>query len=228
MWKINLRNIVFREEYDFIPHIYHLQNKKKLTNNMYWSLVEKYHPVTTTTRFLWEKELNLSITQEDWSNVLVGLFNMVKPTKLHYLHYKIVTKILTTNVLRHKWDPNISKLCTFCQAEPETTKHMLVLCDIISPLWSQLSRICKYFYQVDIKFTPEMVILNNYTGKHKEIINYLIITLKHFVYMKKCFEETPRFPNYMENLAQWYFIDKCYANQIGKEKWCIKKWDKLF
>ena len=73
---------------------------------------------------------------------------------------------------------------------------------------------------------PKTIILNDYTGPHKEILNLLIIIAKQYIYSKKCFEEIPIFPGCMFKPSYWYFIDSTF--NTNKVRPYYKKWNNIF
>ena len=102
---------------------------------------------------------------------------LVKLEKLRLIQYRILTKTLTTNIKRHKWDRNVSYMCTFCKKKSETILHILVCYPKVEKLWLNLSKIIAYYYGEAVTFTPELIILNNYKGPCKEQVNSMMIIL---------------------------------------------------
>ena len=153
---------------------------------------------------------------------------MIKPAKLRFLQYRILTKTLTTNLLRSKWDVGISPLCSFCQLAPETTVHLLYSCEKVQHMWVMLVRWCKYFLKETIDFDLSTVILNNYIGKHKALVNTFIITLKQYIYSQKCMQESINFNQYIAKVSEWYQIEKIIAYRNNKVTYFDKKWAQIF
>ena len=70
--------------------------------------------------------------------------------------------------------------------------------------------------------------INDYVGPHREVINYMIIILKQYIYAKKCFGELPKFTEYMYKLSCWYKIDKLIATENDTVNKFDKHWKNLF
>ena len=68
---------------------------------------------------MWNMELKLGYTEEEYYELFPAFLRVIKPIKLRYLQYRILTHSLTTNVKRHKWNQEISDLCTFCKNSKE-------------------------------------------------------------------------------------------------------------
>ena len=56
---------------------------------------------------LWEMELKISIDDGVWENMNENTFKMIGSTKLQYFQYRLTNRIITTNLRRAKWDPDI-------------------------------------------------------------------------------------------------------------------------
>ena len=213
---------------DFPDTIDEWQKSKRPSQNIYWKLLEIKYPFTDCCREMWEKDLNKSIEKETWDNLYEQICHLVKPTKLLFFQYRVLNKLLLTNVRRSKWAEGVSNKCMFCKESVETIKHSLVDCKAITTLWVKLNKICKYFFDINLEMNSELIILNNYMGHHKEIINFMILVMKQYIYCQKCFETIPTFSSYMEKLAQWQRIDLVHAWQHDKIHKCKKKWNNLF
>ena len=168
------------------------------------------------------------MSDEEWWALYPTFLQDVKPNKLRYLQYRILNKALTTNVVRNRWNNQVSALCTFCKEIPEMIIHIMCTCPKIQSLWKLLQRTCKYLLEIDIQFTHEIIILNNYVGQRKELINLLIILLKQHIYAEKCFEKVSTFVNYMTKVSTMCAMEKCYAARNGKLRKCKCKWQNLF
>ena len=83
------------------------------------------------------------------------------------------------------------------------------------------------FLNIQINLTPELIILNNYDGKCKHIVNTLIAIMKQFIYASKCFEEKPTFLDFMTKLSYWFYVDKIHAYNCDKVKSLHNKWQDI-
>ena len=226
LWKIIIRTEGMRDVIELGSRVDKLDKKKNTTKNIYWTIIEKRFPVRQGARITWEKDLEMTILEDEWWNLYPFFLQNVKPAKLRYFQYRILTRSLTLNVMRNKWDSTISKMCTFCQQEIETITHIMYNCRHTENLWGKLSKVVQYFLKVDLQFDIKLIVLNNYKGPSKELINMFIVMLKQYIYAKKCFNEIPTFVEFMQKIATWYQIDLCNAALSGKTDKCKKKWKK--
>ena len=152
----------------------------------------------------------------------------IKPTKLQYLQYRVLTRKLTTNIIRHKWNTHISEYCTFCQTEKETIRHLLVECPKVTVLWENLTKMFRCLLRISVNLDPMTIIVNNYKGPCMHMVNSAIIIMKQYIYACKCYEEQPIFVKYMGKLSYSYHIEKTHAFQTGKIEALNKKWSGIF
>ena len=93
-----------------------------------------------------------------------------------------------------------------------------------------VQKMVKYFYDLELFLTKELVILNNYKGPRKDMMYLILAITKQYIYSQKCFKVKPEFTGLMGRLSLWYQIDKCYAAQHINSNYekCIKKRNNLF
>ena len=196
---------------------------------MYWKLVEITSPPPPPPILAWNKDLNSSLTTDEFWDLFPQFLTVVKPKKLRYLQYRVLTRSLTTNIRRNKWHKEISTVCTFCKEHPETIIHLLVSCQHVKKLWSALERTLNYFFNVSVELNPQLIVFNNYMGESKYIVNLFVVIMKQYLYASKCLAETlPSYPEFMNKMSYWYQIDKCIALETNKFKQFQSKWKNVF
>ena len=60
---------------------------------------------------------------------------------------------------------------------------------------------------MEVDFTPQITIFNNYQGKYPKLINTFIIILKQYIYAAKCLQQTPTFEGFISRIAKWHQIE---------------------
>ena len=203
-----------------------------VSSKIYWELIATFYQYTPVSNVIWNRELSLNLTEEDLSDIFVSFLSDIKPTKLRYLQYQIISHALTTNVVHSKWNDSVTPLCSFCSTFPETVTHMFINCEYSAPLWMALNKMINYYFNLQIDLDPSTILLNNYTGKNKQMINMLLITFKHYIYSTKCqAKNKPIFTQYMLKLSYWFRIDKYIAYNSQNKKYINKfhsKWHNIF
>lgn len=130
-----------------------------------------------------------------------------------------------TNIFASKWVQGKSSKCTFCNNNHETVVHLLYKCPIVQKLWKALIRWFKYFTRIDVQLPIDVVILNDYKGPEKEMINTVILLTKHFIYAQRCLNNSLRFPELITYIAKIKTTEEYIARKNGKLakhnfKWC--------
>ena len=125
------------------------------------------------------------------------------------------TKKIMTNLKRSKWDTEVSLLCTFCHETLETTLHILWDCVKIQKLWKTLQRWLKCMLRIDITFTEDMIMYNNYKGPCKDLLNSIILIVKQYMYREKCTKQLLNFVNMLQNVYQTESVEYIIAKQMN-------------
>ena len=228
LWKKIIKHYDFNEPIDYKTKKEKIFSATNYTKSIYWEQIDKNYPITQGWKTIWEKELDTTINDDQSKNIFVQFRQLVKPTKLQYFQYKILTRKLMTNMLQHKWDPSISRKCAMCQKEDETIIHIMYQCDLVKPLWELLQKACKHFSGLKINFNLSMIILNDYNGQQKALVNLLIAVMKQHIYAEKCKLNSPTFQKFMTKLTQYYQSDKRIAIENDRWKDFYKKWVNWF
>ena len=168
LWKHQLQNVDMM--YEAETKIERISKNSPCTKWLYWRYIEERVHFADSTCLLWAKDLKIcpDLLGVQWEERLMDARRISKAVKLRNLQYKILNRILVTNVLRAKWNMSISPKCSFCFTKPETVLHLLVECTEVDKMWRNLCKWVSNFYQIPLKeMDAVMIILNNYEGKEK-------------------------------------------------------------
>ena len=223
-WKVQLQqdqNHTNQMNGDLIELV---KTKPKVRNWAYNMILKCTYNHEDLARVKWNAELGVHMGIEEWKALRKSNYNITLSIKLRDFQYRVLLYKLTTNLLRHKWYPEISELCTFCTKDSESITHLLFRCEVIRKIWKAMERWFKYMYNVNTIFTEEVVILNNYKGQYKDFINTCILITKQHIYAKKCLNETVNFMQIMRKIHQMYIDETFIATKNGKSNKNDKKW----
>ena len=231
MWKILIKNKEWTEPIDLESNFEKLVTVKQISKHVYWKLIEKLFPVQNTCKTLWEHDLGIGIDEDQWQNAFISFQKYVKSAKLQSFQFRVLQRGLTTNLKRSQWQKELSCTCTFGCGKTETVTHLLWECNITKDLWKKLEKFIFYFLEIRINFSMVCIILNNYSGPKKELINVLIAIMKQYVYTSKCFQKTPIFKEFVEKVSYWHLAEKhlmttnfTYKNLVNFNK----RWSAIF
>ena len=227
-WKVEIRNNRLQNIYDMEPKYSKYQKSKSPSKLIYWTLIEKRFPTTDALPMIWNKELTQPIETEKFWELFTDFRKIIKPAKLQLLQYRILTKTLTTNKKRNIWDSKVDPKCSFCHKNIETQSHLFTECEETTKLWKNLERWLSYYLNHELKITKDLIMLNNFSGPDKEIINTCIIALKHYIYSSKCLQIDLKFTDYVSKLSYWHKIETITTAKTHTSDKIYKKWNKIF
>ena len=81
----------------------------------------------------WREE-GVVIEWEEYKKCFVRLYDCIKITKLRDFQYRLLLKKIVTNVDLFEWNVVDTKICTWCNREDETLKHILYDCQFVQPI----------------------------------------------------------------------------------------------
>ena len=207
----------------FMTKFEQLERVKFPTKKFYWEIIAKSKTMASPPLSL-IKELEVNITAEQWQKTFIDIFSVTNSTKLRMFHYQILNGILTTNVRRAKYTKNLSPNCMFCKTHKETVVHLLIECMYSRKLWRALQKWVKFYLKCTVRYSKEEILLNNYDGPNKSLINTMILVMKRYIYVAKCFEEKLTFIKFLTMLNQTYRIETLTASLNDKIVKHNKKW----
>ena len=112
VWKAKLKN---KKNIDPTPIKENLEilEQKKPTNKIYWCMVNSLE-LPDPARVKWQMELNITLEEDEWGRIRLQPFIVTLSTKLRFFQFRLLSNRLTTNIMRNKWDKNITVNCAFC------------------------------------------------------------------------------------------------------------------
>ena len=167
-------------------------------------------------RFMWERELHIEIADRAWNQSMLRIHKITTSTKLRYFQCRLLNKTLVTNAMRHGWKREISPLCAFCGQVEETVIHILVECQYVRNIWRLLSRWIKYFSPIEINFSHELIILNNYKERSSCMIT------KQYIYTSKCLNKQLQFRQLITRISYYKKVEEFIAKETVKLMYITK------
>ena len=105
---------------------------------MYQIFVSKISSIPTAMK-KYNKAFNTETFHLDWEKIYLLPFKTTLHTKLREFQYKILNRILYTNVMLFKFKKVDSPLCYFCEKELETLEHLLFYCPRVHAFWDEVT-----------------------------------------------------------------------------------------
>ena len=220
MYKQNADTVIADVQDDSVIDI--VERNAKISAKMYWFMIEISSDNYDHGRIAWQTELKTSYDEREWENIRLHGFRILTATKYQLFQFKLLSKKLTTNVIRHVWDTNISDKCTFCKNYKETTIHIFWECEKVSLFWKSIAKWLKHICNIQCDYNSENVIINVFDSKIVEIITLIA---KQYIYACKCLQEDLRVTILASKINQMYNTEKAIAQQNVKTKNFRLRWD---
>ena len=118
----------------------------------------------------------------EWKEIYLLTHKVSIDTNLCMFQYKILKNIVYLNKQLFIYDKKISKLCSYCRLQDETTNHIFVECKFAIKFWSHLRHYCRCSFDLPIlnpqsatfgffEVDPDLVIL----------LNHLLLLCKYYI-----------------------------------------------
>ena len=167
----------------------------------------------STGKKKWNEIFHFNDTE--WKNIFTLPFKITN-SKLQWFQYRILSRILASNLFLFKIKVKDNKNCTFCGGEEETIEHLLWECDCVQiflrDFESHLEN--KTNFQVSIKKNN---FLFGFLDRKKTIQNKLILWLKYYIYTTRCKDKTLNVIAVISHLKTFYETQKYIAYRNGKK-----------
>ena len=123
-------------------------------------------------------------------DTFLNYFNLAETAttsnKLREFQYRILHSILTTNTTLKAWNIRNDDKCTFCQAEPDTIKHLLHQCNHSRIIWEHVQEFTQNRSGINVQFSDTEIILGIPDSADLNIFNLVNMAIKQYIYACRC------------------------------------------
>ena len=206
-----------------IPYRMQLFLSKNGTRHYYSLFVETLRKKCNTSDANLVKKWNRDIGFHQQGSLL-RMRKATKSVNLFYLHYKIITRTITTNKFLHAIDISDSSICTFCKRETETILHLFWHCSYTQSFIRDIDRELYTRYQIRFKNDEKSWFFLHETDE----MQTLLITLgKLVLYRARNNGEKPKV-SHMLRLLKIEATKEEFASRLYKNpKQFYEKWKTL-
>ena len=137
-------------------------------------------------------------------------------TKFKDFQYRLLANVIHTNNRLYYWNKVDSKICEFCKLEVQTPLHLLVTCRKTQDIWEKVQvflTTCTTIAMHELNFQKENLILNSVHPNPGNIVNFIVLITKQFIFACKCRQTPYAFCNLLlkiENLYQSEYYNARY------------------
>jgi len=179
----------------------------------------------------WGLKLGQILSERDWKMRCMIPFKCTFDVKLRWFQYRLLNRILTTNVFMLTIGQRNDNLCTFCNKESETLRHLFSQCERIKPIWVQLQTLISDKVGIHVNLNENHILFGLDPEKSNHAPNTILLLAKFYIYKKRCQNSKPSFlqlkkemENY-HNLERYIYLKDSNIRQYN-QKWQV--WKSLF
>ena len=197
----------------------------KFNNRYVYSLlINKIALTPNNTISKWTCQLN--IPNQEWSHIFMLPYKCTIEEKLRNFHFKLIHRILPTNVLLFKLSKVQTSNCSFCGSEWETLIHLFCLCKITQRFWGEL-KIWLQMRQIDISLEPHSIILGQNYINPNNTIEFVNLVAKYYIFCCKVQDRLPSLNGFVEKLKYLETIERHTSLSRDTHSKHTQKWRKL-
>ncbi len=225
-WK---RSVSGKEKLPVVENIYvnKLKNCIKPCKIFYKLFIEKIKESPINCQKKWSEELEFNL--ENLNDVFSSIYMTTKNTQLQNFQFKLIHRILQTNVFLYKCKRKETELCSFCFEVKEKFLHLFWECNIVKNFWLSISSKLKNF-AVNLELNGKKVILGfDPDSDSDKTVHTIILILKYYIYVCKCKNIPPRTEGGIEFLKYYIRIEQQSADYMtpAQRGFINRKWESL-
>ena len=129
-----------------------------------------------------------------------------------------------TNIRLKHWKIVESDMCTFCNLQRESIRHLMYECKDVICLWRKVAKMCDNMGLGKITINYRNIMLNAVNSDPGHVANFVILIVKQYIYSQRCLKKSVC-DREVENLIyRNRNIEKFYALKNNKLKYHHRKW----
>ena len=129
---------------------------------------------------IWNKKSEYKLCTNDLSTSFNLYHANYKDTYLKYIQFRTLHKRFYTNEKLYKMGMKASALCTFCDDENDSVEHMLIECNVVRELWSEVRNWIVEMGVPDYYLTEEKILMGE-LKKSVCINTVILLTIKKYI-----------------------------------------------
>ena len=209
----------------FLPFQIKILYKNIKGGRDFYNLLTKTNLPEPKMKSKWNQDLNIIIDKFTWRNVYKICFKTVKDTRLIWLQYRILYRILGTRCYLYKLNIEEIETCRLCIDRLESIMHLFVNCTIAKTLWLALKKWIFNVINLNVDFTNCSIILGYLNTDSNCIpINVIIIVAKYYLFYCASTRTQINFETFKRRLKKVYSEEQNIARTEFKLDIFIKKW----
>ena len=157
---------------------------KKGCKDMYNVLINRKKE--TSTSILKWNENGYRFTASEWSKIFELPFKVTQESKLHWLQFQILHRLIPTNQYLHKLKLKTSPTCSFCKNDIESIEHLFIECPLVRKIWDDIEEWLLNKFRISVTFDKPSILFGKYKKKNMyKVHNLLSLIIKHYIFSCK-------------------------------------------
>lgn len=176
----------------------------------------------------WQQEIELDLESEQFLKLFANIYAVTYSTKYRNFQYNLMMRVLVNNCHLYRWKIRSDELCSFCNRERESYKHLFFECSWVRPILNNLEH---WFYLLiddhnhEILLNVQTILFNSVMLKPSHIFNYVILIAKYYIYTCRCANRKPNFVGVKEKIESMYKVEEFIAKKENKWNRHVRKWN---
>ncbi len=231
-WKTIISNSPNAKITTLVPdHLYEeILSSNKVNRTVYKTLINKLH-IEISSEQRWTRELNITSSMP-WPKIYSIPFSVTMEVKMREFQFKILHRILPTNIFLKLCKIIESDKCYFCNAEPETFRHLFYECPVVQKLWTDIVTLLNPHLDIFPSLNLFSILFGIDLRVNHRLINHIILIVKRYIYVSKCVERNLCVNDFLQMLKKCYDTEIFIANNNRKNpksiKYIVRKWSPLY
>ena len=112
--------------------------------------------------------------------------------KYQSFQYRFLHRPIITNMHLHRWKVTENNLCTFCQEHEETYQHLFFDCELVTPLYEVIVKLCEKWGHENPSLEYRNVVLAD-CSTESNIPDLMVIITKQYIsptMLKRCLKSS--------------------------------------
>ena len=152
---------------------------------------------------------------------------MTNVPKLRSFQYRLIHRVVITNLHLHKWRKRENASCTFCGEDIESYNHLFIMCKKVEPIWIDIEIFMNQFSKKDINFNKKNVMMNLLVDDPRNVKNAICLMLKQYIYRQRCWNKPLNIQEFTQLIWRTQTIERFIAVKNNNLKKHCKKWGEV-
>ena len=162
-----------------------LIGRANMTQVVYRSLANT-NPMVTNKCEKWNQELEINLSNQEFVQHVRRIYVTTNNPKLRSFQFRLLYRGIITNSHLFRWTMRETNLCSFCETDKESYRHLFWDCSSAKELWNSATNIGYDLSGSYMNLTLDNIIFNKVSYKGNHVLNLLCLITKQYIYAQRC------------------------------------------